>query len=121
MRYSWNEGKTWTKLKISDSPIFIDNVIIEPKSTSQQFVIYGSYDNSTNESNEGGEGVEGEEKPPPPPVDTGDVMITLDFSSLHQQRCVGVDKPGTDGSDFELWSPHDDGRHGSNNKCFLGQ
>jgi hypothetical protein len=80
VRYSWNEGKTWTKLKISDSPIFIDNIIIEPKSTSQQFVIYGSYDNSTNESNEG---VEGEEKPPSPPVDTGDVMITLDFSSLH--------------------------------------
>ena len=80
MRYSWNEGKTWTKLKISDSLIFIDNIIIEPKSTSQQFVIYGSYDNSTNESNEG---VEGEEKPPSPPVDTGDVMITLDFSSLH--------------------------------------
>jgi hypothetical protein len=84
VRYSWNEGKTWTKLKISDSPIFIDNVIIEPKSTSQQFVIYGSYDNSTTESTEGGEGVEGEEKPPPPSVDTGDVMITLDFSSLHQ-------------------------------------
>lgn len=35
IRYSWNEGKTWTKLKVSDSPIFIDNIIIEPKSTAQ--------------------------------------------------------------------------------------
>lgn len=34
VRYSWNEGKTWTKLKVSDSPIFIDNIIIEPKSTA---------------------------------------------------------------------------------------
>jgi hypothetical protein len=47
IRYSWNEGKTWTKLKVSNDPIFIDNIIIEPKSTSQQFIIYGSYDNST--------------------------------------------------------------------------
>jgi len=35
IRYSWNEGKTWTKLKVSDAAIFIDNIIIEPKSTSQ--------------------------------------------------------------------------------------
>lgn len=48
-------------------------------------------------------------------------MITLDFSGLHEPKCKGADKPGSDDSDFELWSPHDDGRHGSNNKCFLGQ
>lgn len=35
IRYSWNEGKTWTKLQVSEDPIFIDNVIIEPKSTAQ--------------------------------------------------------------------------------------
>jgi len=50
-----------------------------------------------------------------------DVMITLDFSGLHEPVCKGVDSPGTEKSDFELWSPHDDGRHGSNDKCFLGQ
>ena len=47
-------------------------------------------------------------------------MVTLDFSGLHEPRCKGVDNPGKDNSDFELWSPHDDGRHGSNTKCFLG-
>lgn len=52
IRYSWNEGKTWTKLKVSEDPIFIDNIIIEPKSTAQQFVVYGTYDNSTNEDSE---------------------------------------------------------------------
>lgn len=35
VRYSWNEGKTWTKLKITDQPIYIKNIIIEPKSTAQ--------------------------------------------------------------------------------------
>jgi len=114
VRYSWNEGKTWTKLKISDVPIFIDNIIIEPKSTAQQFVIYGSYDNSTEQA--------GGDVQAPAKRQTGeDVMITLDFSGLHEPRCKGADKPGSDDSDFELWSPHDDGRHGSNNKCFLGQ
>jgi len=113
IRYSWNEGKTWTKLKVSDDPIFIDNIIIEPKSTSQQFVIYGSYDNATNEDDNKA-------------YDVGrkngdDVMITLDFTGLHEPVCKGVDNAGKEGSDFELWSPHDDGRHGSNDKCFLGQ
>mmetsp|Transcript_11286 Transcript_11286/g.18998 ORF Transcript_11286/g.18998 Transcript_11286/m.18998 type:complete len:589 (-) Transcript_11286:363-2129(-) len=113
IRYSWNEGKTWQKLTVSEQPIYVENIIIEPKSTSQQFVVYGSYDNATNEDAEG-------------EYDTArkygdDVMITIDFAALHEPRCKGVDKPGTDESDFELWSPHDDGRHGSNNKCFLGQ
>jgi hypothetical protein len=48
-------------------------------------------------------------------------MITLDFSNLHEPKCKGYNTPGVADSDFELWSPHDDGRHGSNNKCFLGQ
>ena len=115
IRYSWNEGKSWTKLKVSEQPIFVDNIIIEPKSTAQQFVIYGSYDNSTEESGEDFESFANKRE-------LGeDVMVTLDFSGLHEPKCKGVDKPGTDESDFELWSPHDDGRHGSNNKCFLGQ
>jgi len=114
IRYSWNEGKSWTKLKVSEQPIFVDNIIIEPKSTAQQFVIYGSYDNSTEESGEDFESFANKRE-------LGeDVMVTLDFSGLHEPKCKGVDKPGTDESDFELWSPHDDGRHGSNNKCFLG-
>ena len=48
-------------------------------------------------------------------------MITLDFTGLHEPKCQGVEYPGTEKSDFELWSPHDDGRHGSDNKCFMGQ
>lgn len=80
-------------------------------------MIYGSYDNSTEGAGEDGEGSSDQAS-----KEVGaDVMITLDFSGLHEPRCQLVDKPGTDGSDFELWSPHDDGRHGSNNKCFLGQ
>jgi len=49
-------------------------------------------------------------------------MINLDFSGLHQAKCKGADNPGTDKSDFELWSPHDDDRYGTHpNKCHMGQ
>ncbi len=45
-------------------------------------------------------------------------MVYTDFSQLHEPQCKGVDYPGTDESDYELWTPHD-GRFGEN-KCFLG-
>jgi hypothetical protein len=41
IEYSWDEGMTWTALKISENPIFVENIIIEPNSISQQFIIYG--------------------------------------------------------------------------------
>ena len=41
--YSYNEGKSWHDLEISQVPIDITNIIIEPMSISQQFVIYGSF------------------------------------------------------------------------------
>lgn len=34
VKYSWNEGKTWSHIDVSDEPIYIDNIIIESKSTS---------------------------------------------------------------------------------------
>lgn len=41
--YSYNEGKTWHELEISQVPIDITNIIIEPESVSQQFVVYGGF------------------------------------------------------------------------------
>lgn len=46
-------------------------------------------------------------------------LAYLDFSNLHEPQCKGLDYPGTEGSDFEYWTPYD-GRHGKD-KCFLGQ
>ena len=97
--YSFNEGKTWHELEISQTPIDITNIIIEPYSISQQFVVYGTYN----------------EKDAPEPKG---MIITVDFSSLHEPQCKGADRPGESGSDYELWTPYD-GRHGDN-KCFMG-
>jgi hypothetical protein len=83
-------------------------------------VIYGSYDNATEDSNSDiSDEVKKNENQPAPNVGN-DVMVSIDFAGLHEPTCAGSDNPGTKGSDYELWSPHDDGRHGSSNKCFLG-
>lgn len=80
--YSWNEGISFDKLKFTDSPIEISNIIIEPSNTGTSFVVYGE--------NEFGAGV----------------VVGLDFSSLHQRVCKGVDSPNTEESDFEYWTPN---------------
>jgi hypothetical protein len=78
---------------VSDEPIEIENIVIEPKATSQQFVLYGTKDEKG-------------------------VIIGLDFSSLHEPSCRNPDSPGTSGSDYELWTPND-GR--ATDKCLMGR
>ncbi len=34
IEFSWDEGLTWTTLTISEIPIFVENIIIEPNSIS---------------------------------------------------------------------------------------
>ena len=41
--FSWDEGDTWDTLTISEHNIFVENIIIEPNSISQQFMVYGTY------------------------------------------------------------------------------
>ncbi len=49
-------------MKISDTQVQIENVIIEPESMSQQFIVYGT---------EAGSGV----------------LFYLDFAELHEKEC----------------------------------
>lgn len=92
VQYSWDQGETWTPLKISDVPLQIENIIIEPEATSLQFVVYGWQEDSG-------------------------VLIFLDFAELHQRVCQGHDAPDSAASDYEVWSPSD-GRLGG--KCLMG-
>jgi Sortilin, neurotensin receptor 3, C-terminal len=77
----------------------ITNIIIEPLSISQQFVVYGQHVN------------QGE-------VNPKGVVVSLDFKDLHEPQCKGADRPGESDSDYETWTPFD-GRHGDS-KCYLG-
>ena len=63
--YTFNEGKTWHTLTISEEAFEVTNIIIEPDSVAQEFVVYGvRRDPETNK-------------------DDG-VAITLDFKELHE-------------------------------------
>ncbi len=91
--YTWDEGKTWNRLVVADFKLEIENVIIEPSATSLHFVVYGYR------------------------TDNDGVVISLDFASLHQSGCKGIDAAGTEESDYEFWSPSD-GR--MNGQCLMG-
>jgi len=92
--YSWDQGVSWKTLKISDTPIQVENIIIEPEAVSQHFVVYGWQDDSVG------------------------VMIYIDFAELHEMRtCQGHDAPDSASSDYETWTPSD-GRLGG--KCLMG-
>ena len=88
--YSWNEGQSWESVKISDDPIEIKNIIIEPDSISQEFLLYGRRKGSEERSG---------------------LIVHLDFKGLHERMCRGAENPDSKDSDFETWSPYD-GRHG---------
>lgn len=90
--FSWDEAMTWNELHYTDTGTEIENIVIEPQATSQVFVMYGS---------------------------RGDLgmIYQLDFRSMHEQPCKGVENAGDPSSDYELWTPSD-GRQGG--KCLLG-
>merc|ERR1740139_1968778 len=113
IHFSWDEGESWDSLTISEHPIFVENIIIEPNSISQQFMVYGTYaevfDEDDTEDFENLEMEKGNKA----------FLVYTDFSQLHEPQCKGVDTAGADESDYELWTPHD-GRFGDAH-CFLGQ
>ena len=118
IEFSWDEGISWETLHISDRDLYVENIIIEPNSISQQFMVYGTYaeeqamfDPSVGETEDDAQLT----------IEKGNqaFLIYVDFSQLHEPQCKGVDTAGEEGSDYELWTPHD-GRFGENN-CFLGQ
>ena len=118
IEFTWDEGETWEHLQISERDLFVENIIIEPNSISQQFMVYGTYaehvsgfDYHDDIDMEVDEQVTIEKS-------NQAFLVYVDFSQLHEPQCKGADNPGTEGSDYELWTPHD-GRFGEA-KCFLG-
>ena len=109
IEFSWDEGDSWEAVKISEEPMLIENIIIEPNSISQQFMVYGSYNSDKATGSSEIQAAKGQRA----------FLTYLDFTQLHEPQCKGVDNPGSSTSDYEYWTPND-GRHGDT-KCFLGQ
>lgn len=92
IEYTSDEGKTWFALQISDTPVHIENILIEPDASSTKFVVYGT--------RSAGKGF----------------LRKVDFGALHPNVCSGVAIAGEAGSDYETWSPSES--LGGN--CLLG-
>ncbi|GIX64149.1 sortilin [Babesia caballi] len=90
--FSWNEGATWFDFNLSKHDLSVNNVVIEPKCSSLNFILYG---------NRNGIGV----------------AFHLDFSALGQPLCKGIWSIDSSSSDYETWHPTDP--HG--NQCLLGR
>jgi len=91
--YSWNEGLNWTEFQFWEHHIEVENIITEPSGTSQVFIVYGRRN------------------------DKG-VLMQLNFETLHERRCSGINAAGADASDYEMWTPADELRAGG---CLLGR
>lgn len=51
IEFSWDEGESWEAIGISEKPIIVQNIIIEPNSLSQQFIVYGVESDSLSPEN----------------------------------------------------------------------
>jgi len=92
--YTWNYGVTWEAIQLPQK-MQVDNIVIEPTSTSSKFIVFGE----PHDNNNG-------------------LIISMDFKDLHENKCQGESTPDDEGSDYEYWSPND-GRHDT--VCFLGR
>jgi hypothetical protein len=96
--YTWNEGLTMeTCTFTTQGDVEVENIVVEPTWTSQKFILYGRR------------------------RDKG-VLIHLDFSDMHETVCKNPEKAGQADSDYELWSPTDNGfaQTTDDKKCILG-
>jgi hypothetical protein len=94
--YTWDEGLTWHELQVSAEKMMVKNIIIDPNSVSQNFVIYGERTKN------------GEKK---------GVAIALDFRGLHEPQCRNPNEPDTANSDYEKWTPTDS----NGRECIMGR
>ncbi len=93
VNFTWDEGLNWGDFKVTQNKFDITNIITDPENNSQKFMVYGvREERSVLKNRRMVKTVTG-------------VVVALDFTTLHQRICQGVDMPGTDDSDYELWSP----------------
>ncbi|KAL4495635.1 hypothetical protein ABPG72_014104 [Tetrahymena utriculariae] len=95
IKYSWDEGKTWSEYKMSTLPFEIDQIITEPSNMEQRFVIYGKGRNGTETS----------------------MIVSIDLQELHIRGCVGAEHPNRPNSDYEIWIP----TNFKGDKCIFGR
>jgi len=108
IHYSWDEGKTWEDIKIPKMEVI--NIVTDPTTTSQRFIVLGKVPRALRHDEESG-GVSLNKAR----------MVHIDLTALHKKKCEGASNAGVPESDYELWSPTPmSGNQGSSDSCQLG-
>ena len=84
--FSFDMGATFEKVRISEKLVDVDNIIVEPNSISLKFVMHGHF--AETQQSKG-------------------LIVSVDFSQFGMPQCQGENRPGEEGSDYELWTPND--------------
>lgn len=98
VRFSYDNGLTWSFINFNDSNVFVSNIVIEPTNNNHHFLITG-FEFNTKENVKKG------------------VVFHLDFSEYHLRECKGYENPEADDSDYERFTPHTF----KNSKCLMGK
>jgi len=91
VHYSWDEGETWEDIAIPRMEV--TNIVTEPASTSQKFIVMGRNRETDSEDEGGGSSL------------NKATLVYLDLTGLHERECKGADSPGKEDSDYEVWNP----------------
>ena len=91
IKFSWDLGKRWEVMQITEEPVIITDIVTEPGSKGLVFFVYGVTQN---------QGIFG-------------FVIPIDFSGLLPRTCKNT---GDKDSDYLEWSPH-----GSKSECIMGE
>ena len=105
VHYSWDEGKTWQDIQIPKMEVI--NIVTDPDTTSQRFIVLGKVPRALRHDEEGASLNKAR-------------MVHIDLSALHEKKCEGASNPGAPESDYELWSPTPIAARGSSDSCQLG-
>ncbi len=96
LKYSWDQGQSWTEFQFSKTPVEVNNIIIERSGKGLQFLLYGTEEGSGKARSS--------------------VVYYLNFKE-HVAGCKNVNNPGAANSDFEQWEPRNVFQGSS---CILG-
>jgi len=91
VQYSWDQGHTWTQLKITATPMEITNIMVEPGLTTQQFLVFGFRVI--------------DEQPTA-------VIVHVNFEGFYDTKCVQAD--------YEWFIPYDSKSEGTL-ECLMGE
>ena len=92
IEFTWDEGLTWESIKISEEKFLIKNIIIEPNSISNNFIIYGIKNGKSLKKG---------------------IVIGINFNNYYD-NCKLPNEPNNPLSDYEIWSINNE------SNCLLG-